>query len=66
MEIYYNMNNYKTLTITIVFKVFTPECTQMYLRIFNFLWRAKRMEYILTATWKTQMSYSRLLKSLPG
>lgn len=45
--------------------VFTPECTQMYLRVFNFLWRAKRMEYILTATWKAQMSNSRLLKSLP-
>ncbi|XP_028405676.1 gamma-tubulin complex component 3 homolog isoform X1 [Dendronephthya gigantea] len=45
--------------------VFTPECTQMYLRIFNFLWRAKRMEYILTSTWKAQMSYSRLFRSLP-
>ena len=38
----------------------------IYLRVFNFLWRAKRMEYILAGIWKGQMSNSRMLKSVPG
>lgn len=37
-----------------------------YLRVFNFLWRAKRMEYILTDIWKSQMCNAKLLKSMPG
>ncbi|KAK1802838.1 hypothetical protein P4O66_021376 [Electrophorus voltai] len=46
--------------------VFTRECTNRYLRVFNFLWRAKRMEYILTDIWKSQMCNAKLLKSMPG
>lgn len=38
----------------------------IYLRVFNFLWRAKRMEYILAGIWKGQMTNSRMLKSVPG
>lgn len=45
--------------------VFTPDVILQYLRIFNFLWRAKRMEYCLTEIWKNQMSNSRLLQKLP-
>ncbi|XP_026102596.1 LOW QUALITY PROTEIN: gamma-tubulin complex component 3 homolog, partial [Carassius auratus] len=45
--------------------VFTRECMSHYLRVFNFLWRAKRMEYILTDIWKGQMCNSKLLKSMP-
>ncbi|PVD18317.1 hypothetical protein C0Q70_20866 [Pomacea canaliculata] len=45
--------------------VFTPECMIMYLRVFNFLWRAKRMEYILALIWKNQISHARWLKSIP-
>ncbi|XP_074658179.1 gamma-tubulin complex component 3 homolog [Tubulanus polymorphus] len=45
--------------------VFTPECMIMYLRVFNFLWRAKRMEYILAGVWTGQMSNSRFLRLLP-
>eukprot|EP00111_Clytia_hemisphaerica_P012572 TCONS_00036953-protein len=45
--------------------VFTPEVILHYLRIFNFLWRAKRMEYCLTGIWKNQMSSSRFLQKLP-
>ncbi|KAK3764128.1 hypothetical protein RRG08_039298 [Elysia crispata] len=36
--------------------VFTPECKIMYLRVFNFMWRAKRMEYVLAQIWKGQVS----------
>ena len=46
--------------------VFTSECMMMYLRVFNFLWRAKRMEYILAVIWKEQMANAKLLRSLPG
>ncbi|XP_052801228.1 gamma-tubulin complex component 3 homolog isoform X1 [Mya arenaria] len=45
--------------------VFTPECMIMYLRVFNFLWRAKRMEYVLALIWKNQIFNSKLLESLP-
>lgn len=49
-----------------VFQVFTRECMGHYLRVFNFLWRAKRMEYTLTDIWKGQMCNAKLLKSMPG
>ncbi len=47
-------------------QVFTPEAMIMYLRVFNFLWRAKRMDYILAGIWKGQMSNSRMLRCIPG
>ncbi|XP_056443702.1 gamma-tubulin complex component 3 [Gadus macrocephalus] len=45
--------------------VFTRECMSRYLRAFNFLWRAKRMEYTLTDIWKGQMCNAKLLKTMP-
>ncbi|CAN9498182.1 unnamed protein product [Ophioblennius macclurei] len=45
--------------------VFTRECMSHYLRVFNFLWRAKRMEYTLTDIWKGQMCNAKLLKTMP-
>ncbi|OCT92539.1 hypothetical protein XELAEV_18015595mg [Xenopus laevis] len=45
--------------------VFTRECMSHYLRVFNFLWRAKRMEYILTDIWKGHMCNAKLLKGIP-
>lgn len=45
--------------------VFTPECMIMYLRVFNFLWRAKRMEYVLSVIWKNQIFNAKLLTSIP-
>uniref|UniRef100_A0A3P8UTE0 Tubulin gamma complex component 3 n=1 Tax=Cynoglossus semilaevis TaxID=244447 RepID=A0A3P8UTE0_CYNSE len=45
--------------------VFTRECMGHYLRVFNFLWRAKRMEYTLTDIWKGQMCNGKLLKTMP-
>ncbi|XP_064615668.1 gamma-tubulin complex component 3 homolog [Liolophura sinensis] len=45
--------------------VITPECIIMYLRVFNFLWRAKRMEYILAMVWKSQMFMDRLIAQIP-
>ena len=45
--------------------VFTGDVILHYLRIFNFLWRCKRMEYVLTEIWKKQMSWARGLRNLP-
>ncbi|CAN0563381.1 unnamed protein product [Rangifer tarandus platyrhynchus] len=45
--------------------VFTRECMSHYLRVFNFLWRAKRMEYILTDIRKGHMCNAKLLRNLP-
>ncbi|XP_064441963.1 gamma-tubulin complex component 3 isoform X7 [Mirounga angustirostris] len=46
--------------------VFTRECMSHYLRVFNFLWRAKRMEYILTDIRKGHMCNAKLLRNMPG
>uniref|UniRef100_A0A4X2KD37 Uncharacterized protein n=1 Tax=Vombatus ursinus TaxID=29139 RepID=A0A4X2KD37_VOMUR len=46
-------------------EVFTRECMSHYLRVFNFLWRAKRMEYILTDIRKGHMCNAKLLKNMP-
>lgn len=47
-------------------QVFTRECMSHYLRVFNFLWRAKRMEYILTDIRKGHMCNAKLLRAMPG
>lgn len=44
--------------------VFTPKVLLIYLRLFNSLWRAKRMEYVLSGMWKAQMANSRMLTPL--
>lgn len=64
---YMYMNQaYKSSFVTFLYQVFTPQCMMSLLRIFNFLWRAKRMEYILAIVWKNQMSNSRGLRGIPG
>ncbi|THD20020.1 Gamma-tubulin complex component [Fasciola hepatica] len=40
--------------------IFTDDCRLMYLRAFNFLWRAKRMEFSLSTLWKQQIIAARL------
>ncbi|XP_071493935.1 gamma-tubulin complex component 3 homolog [Diadema antillarum] len=45
--------------------VFTAQCKILYLRVFNFLWRAKRMEYVLAQVWKNQMANAKALRSIP-
>ncbi|CAH1785133.1 unnamed protein product [Owenia fusiformis] len=45
--------------------VFTSECIMLYLQVFNFLWRAKRMEYSLAGIWKGQMANAKLYRRLP-
>ena len=44
--------------------VFTNQCILLYLRIFNFLWRSKRIEFVLSQMWIEQVSYVRLLRNL--
>jgi len=34
--------------------------------LFNALWRAKRMEWILSGMWKRQITSAKLLRKLPG
>ncbi|CAH8513252.1 unnamed protein product [Schistosoma bovis] len=40
--------------------IFTDNCRFMYLFSFNFLWRAKRMEFTLSNLWKQQLCATRL------
>lgn len=37
-----------------------------YLQAFSFLWRSKRIEFVLARLWRSQMTYARLLRDLPG
>ncbi|VUZ46822.1 unnamed protein product [Hymenolepis diminuta] len=39
--------------------IFTPECRLFYLKAFSFLWRLKRMEFMLSALWRDQLSLAR-------
>ena len=47
-------------------QVFTSETMLKYLRVFNLLWRAKRMEHCLANMWRDQMSHHRTLQTIPG
>ncbi|KAA3675425.1 gamma-tubulin complex component 3 [Paragonimus westermani] len=44
--------------------IFTDDCRLMYLRAFNFLWRAKRMEFVLSNLWRHQLLAARLSHGL--
>jgi len=39
--------------------IFTEECINKYLRVFNFMWRLKRLEHTLNGTWNRHMSMAR-------
>lgn len=39
--------------------IITPQCMSDYLRVSNFLWKLKRVEYFLTKTWKKQATLNR-------
>ncbi|CAG06657.1 unnamed protein product, partial [Tetraodon nigroviridis] len=54
-----------SVSITMLTALSLRECMSHYLRVFNFLWRAKRMEYTLTDIWKGQMCNAKLLKTMP-
>lgn len=45
--------------------VFTSEVMLQYLRVFNFLWRAKRMEHCLANMWRNQAAYYSLVDQIP-
>ncbi|KAI9270462.1 Spc98 family-domain-containing protein [Phascolomyces articulosus] len=45
--------------------VFNPPAMHQYLRMFNFLWQLKRVEYTLTASWRRWSMASRDFVSVP-
>jgi gamma-tubulin complex component 3 len=45
--------------------VFSPGAMLQYLQIFNFLWRLKRVEYTLSASWKKWGKASREFGNVP-
>jgi gamma-tubulin complex component 3 len=44
--------------------IFTNEVTTKYLCLFNALWRAKRMEWVLSNLWKRQTTSARMLRKI--
>ena len=45
--------------------IFTPDVMTQYLMLFNTLWRAKRMEWVLSCTWKKLASLHKMARQLP-
>ncbi len=43
--------------------VFTQDAMNHYLTMFNFLWRLKRTEHMLSESWSRQMSFARMTKN---
>jgi len=39
--------------------IVTPHCAREYLKVFNFLWRVKRVEFAITGAWKRQTTGAR-------
>lgn len=46
--------------------IFTEENSLRYMRIFNHLWRVKRMEYTTCGVWKQLIKSSRQFAAIPG
>jgi len=44
--------------------VFTPDTMTQYLMLFNTLWRAKRMEWVLSCTWKKLASLHKMCRQI--
>ncbi|CAG8501787.1 10373_t:CDS:10 [Ambispora gerdemannii] len=44
--------------------IFTPQAMEEYLRLFNFLWRLKRVEYGLSDAWRRQTTSARNLAEI--
>jgi hypothetical protein len=45
--------------------IFTPYSMQQYLKMFNFLWRLKRVEHSLSAAWRGLVTSGRQYNSIP-
>ncbi|KAG4301324.1 hypothetical protein PCK1_002250 [Pneumocystis canis] len=47
--------------------IITPYCTRQYLKVFNFLWRLKRVEFALSKSWKKSTTGEReILRAMKG
>ena len=47
--------------------IVTPYCARQYLKVFNFLWRVKRVEFAITGAWKRQATGARgVLREVEG
>ena len=44
--------------------VFTPDAMTQYLMLFNTLWRAKRMEWVLSGVWQKLASLHKMTRYL--
>ncbi|GJJ70814.1 gamma-tubulin complex component 3 [Entomortierella parvispora] len=44
--------------------IFTPVAMHQYLKMFNFLWRLKRVEYALSSAWRRQTTSARAIRPI--
>nr|XP_053650561.1 gamma-tubulin complex component 3-like [Cherax quadricarinatus] len=64
-QLFFRNLRYHRISITLLLQVFTAECMQQYLMLFNALWKDKRMEMILSDIWREQAATSKLCRELP-
>lgn len=46
--------------------ILTPVAMHQYLKMFNFLWRLKRVEYALSSAWRRQTTSARAIRPILG
>ena len=50
--------DYRVNDLSPLSTIFSEEIMQKYLKIFNFLWRLKRVEHALSSSWRLNMAHA--------
>jgi len=58
--------DYQVSNLPPLVSVFTPDVMMKYQRIFNFLWRLKRVDYALSTSWSQNMAHRLQFAKIPG
>lgn len=60
------MLDYRVNDLSPLSTVFTEDIMQSYKKIFNFLWRLKRIEYLLSQSWRKNQEHSDKFEKIRG
>ena len=60
------MLDYRVNDLSPLSTVFTEDIMQSYKKIFNFLWRLKRIEHLLSQSWRKNSEHSEKFEKLRG
>jgi gamma-tubulin complex component 3 len=60
------MLDYRVNDLSPLSTVFTPDVMENYKKIFNFLWRLKRIEHSLSQSWRTNQEHVHKFEKIRG